>query len=357
MRVMTADQFRAIAVRLYKAAGASEEDAHYITEGILTATLRGHESHGIGNMSRYVRELVNGSMNKDAHISIVKESPATIVIDGDWAPGQHIASLATDKVIEKARQTGIAAATIRNSCHVGTMFDYCNRIAQNDMIGMMFTNAGASSPPWGGVERMFGTNPLGYGVPAKEEYPIVADIATSSTTHGTLREMTVSGKPLPPNWLLDDEGEPTTDRSKFSQGGGEVHGSMANMANNHKGYAIQLGTEMLSGIFAGLTSGNETSKVRPGIIYNPSLIIAINVSFFQDVEAFKQKVDERIREIRNSKRKAGVDAIYLPGEQGFRTAEKRLREGIPLHDEYWKQIEELGTQLNVDLTDLLGAPA
>ncbi len=357
MRTITADQFRAISHRLYKAAGASDEDADLVTEGILTATLRGHESHGVGQLPRYIREYVNGLINKDGSIKITNETPATIAIDGDWCLGHKVAMFATDKVIEKAKQTGIAAATIHRTCHVGTMFDYCHKIAQNDMIGMMFTNAGASSPPWGGVQRMLGTNPLGYGIPAKDEYPIIADVATSSTSHGGLREMMVSGKPLPPGLLLDDEGELTSDRSKFTQSGGEVHGSMANMANNHKGYAIQLAVEMLGGIFGGLTSGNETQKGRPGIIHNPSLFIAINVSFFQDVEAFKQKVDERIREIRNSKRKAGVDAIYLPGEQGFRTAEQRQREGIPLHDEYWKQIEENAANLKVDLTDLLGAPA
>jgi LDH2 family malate/lactate/ureidoglycolate dehydrogenase len=354
---MTADQFRAISTRLYKAAGASDEDAKYVTESILTATLRGHESHGVGQLARYLREYVNGLIEKDGSIKIINETPATVAIDGDWCLGQKVAMVATDKVIEKAKLTGIAAATIQRTCHVGTLFDYNYKIAQNDMIGMMFTNAGASSPPWGGVQRMLGTNPLGYGIPAKEEYPIIADVATSSTSHGGLREMMVSGKPLPPGLLLDDEGELTSDRSKFTQGGGEVHGSMANMANNHKGYAIQLAVEMLGGIFGGLTTGNEMSKGRPGIIHNPSLFIAINVSFFQDLEAFKRKVDERIREIHASRRKTGVEAIYLPGEQGFKTAEQRLRGGIPLHEEYWKQIEEQAEQLKVDLTDLLGAPA
>jgi LDH2 family malate/lactate/ureidoglycolate dehydrogenase len=92
-------------------------------------------------------------------------------------------------------------------------------------------------------------------------------------------------------------------------------------------------------------------------LQTPSFIIALNVSFFQDVDAFKSKVDERIREIRGSKRKKDVDAIYLPGERGFRTRAERSKNGIPLDDHYWKELEELAAELKVDLSDIVSSSA
>ncbi|HXG36357.1 MAG TPA: Ldh family oxidoreductase [Dehalococcoidia bacterium] len=361
MPTLTSEQFQELSIRMFKAAGATDSEAELITDTLLWASLHGHDSHGIGHLAIYARNYSappaeGGRLRLCGPFQeyrIVKETPATIAIDGNWCMGQKVALDATLKTIEKAKQTGIAAATITNSLHNGANGYYVSKIVEQDMIGIVCTLAGAASPPWGGIERMLGTNPIAFGFPAKDEPPIIIDTTTSATSWAGLRPYLAAGK-IPPGLVLNSEGEPTTNPKDFNFGSSAAGGLMNNMAGNHKGYALQLAVEMLGGILPGLLTGNEVS--REGKLNNPALIIAINVSFFQDLDAYKAKMDERIREIRGSKRKKDVERIWLPGERGHETAQKRLREGIPMHDSYWKEIVETAEALNVDIGDLVSEP-
>lgn len=349
-------EFRDFSNRIFQAVGATQEDAEIITESLLFASLRGHDSHGAGHMPLYIQNYLGRgfSINKDYKPRIVNETPATIAVDADYGLGQKVCMDVTNKVIEKAKTTGIAAGTVGKNTHNGALAYYVDKIVHNDMIGLAFTGAGACAPPYGGVERMLGTNPVGISIPAGEEFPIVIDMATSSATWMGLMPKLMRGDPIPEGVLLDDEGNPTTDPEKFTTPAApEIHGAMNNMAGNHKGYAIQLAVEMLGGIFPGMLTGNEATT--GGRLTTPMFIIAINVSFFQDIDAFKAKVDSRIREIKNSKKRKGVDEILIPGERGFRLQEKRLKDGIPIPDAYWKQIQEHATALNVPMPEMATA--
>ncbi|HZP26320.1 MAG TPA: Ldh family oxidoreductase [Dehalococcoidia bacterium] len=349
--------FRDFSNRIFQAVGATPDDASIITESLLFASLRGHDSHGAGHMPLYIQNYLGRgfSINKEYKPRIINETPATIAVDADFGLGQKVCMDVTEKVIEKAKTMGIAAGTVGKNTHNGALAYYIDRIVSNDMIGLAFTGSGACAPPWGGVERMLGTNPIGIGVPAGQEYPIIIDMATSSATWMGLLPKLMHGDPIPEGTLLDDDGNPTTDPAKFTTPAqrGETRGAMNNMAGNHKGYAIQLAVEMLGGIFPGMLNGNEATG--GGRLTTPMFIIAINVSFFQDLQAFKDKVDSRIREIKNSKKRKGVDEILIPGERGFKLQEKRLRDGIPIPDAYWKQIQDLAAELNVAMPELAAA--
>lgn len=361
---VTTDQFRSIAGRMFDAAGATERERNGILNALEWASLHGHDTHGVGHFPMYVKSYMGGgggalgTIKKGGEYHIIKDTQATVSIDADWCNGHYVTSEATDMVIEKAKKTGIAIGTVANCTHNGALGFFANKIVDNDMVALLFTCSGAASPPWGGVERMLGTNPLAVGIPAKDEYPIIIDMGTSATTWAGLNLYRRAGN-LPPNLFLNEEGESTTDLSLFQMGGGPgaLKGAMANMGNNHKGYAIQLAVEMLGGILPALMTGTEAQAINR-TLRTPATIIAIKVSFFQDVNTFKEKVDERIRELKASKKKAGVDEIVIPGHRGFETREKRLKSGIPIPDHYWEEIETLANELNVNLTDsLAGASA
>jgi LDH2 family malate/lactate/ureidoglycolate dehydrogenase len=344
---------------MLKAAWASDEEARAVSESIIWASLRGN-NHGFESLITRFRNAylrADRAHDKTALPTITSETPATLVVDGKWCEGTLATFLATEKVIEKAKATGIAAATVLRCGGNGALGFYTGRMADNDLIGIAFSGAVASTPPYGGVERMFGTNPISIAVPAGAEYPILIDWATSATSWGGIRSYITSGQPVPEGMILDDQGEPTTDPTKFSGSPGqrdeeEQHGSIANMGGGHKGYAIQLAVELLGEILPALKTGNETSGSVPGnpMFHNPAFLMALNVSFFQDLDAFKRKVDERIRQIKGSKRKPGVDEIFLPGERGFRVAEQRLREGIPLQGKTWNTLTGLAEDLNFEIS-------
>lgn len=353
MPLISVEQFRKLSMDLFAAAGATEDEARAATESLVFASLHGHDTHGAGHIPLYINMYLGvgpfaGSVLKGAQVTIVKESPATVSIDANWSLGQKVAMDATRMVIEKARNSGIAAATIQRCSHTGALGYFVHEIVQNDMIGMAFTCAAAVSPPWGGTQRMLGTNPLSIGVPAGQEPPLLIDMATSANTWAGIGPLLAKGGPLPEGILLDNNGEPTTDPRYFTRGvGPDVQGAMQNMGGGHKGYAIQLAVEMLGGIWPALMSGNE--NFATGKFNNPTSIIAINVSFFQDINAFKAKMDSRIRELKGSRKKQGVEEILIPGERGARVREKRLKEGIPIIDHYWQEIAELAEKLNVPL--------
>jgi LDH2 family malate/lactate/ureidoglycolate dehydrogenase len=357
MPTVTVKQFEAISTKLFRAAGAREDEADMVTRSLLFASVRGHDTHGVGHLPLYVRnylgEGVFGGMNKEGSVTIVSDTPATLVIDANWCLGQKVTMNATEMLIEKARKTGIAAATINHSTHIGALSFYTAKIVEHDMIGILFTCAGACTPPLGGVERLLGTNPFSIGIPTKNEPPIIIDMATSATTWMALLPMLARGGALPEGLILDDAGEPTTDPNKFSlPWNPEDHGAIANMGGGPKGYALQVAVEMLGGVLPALMTGNEIFK--EGKFNNPCFLIVINISFFQEVEAFKEKADARAKEIRASRKKVGVDAIHLPGEKSFKTQQKRLKEGIPIHERDWEEITKLAAELKVDLSAVMG---
>jgi LDH2 family malate/lactate/ureidoglycolate dehydrogenase len=358
MPTVTVQQFEAISTKLFIAAGAREDEAKTITESLLFASLRGHDTHGVGHLPLYVRNYLGGGpfggMNKEGSMTIVRETPATVVIDANWCLGQKVAMRATEMLVEKARKTGISAATINHATHIGALSFYTAKIVEHDMIGIGFVCAGACTPPLGGVERLLGTNPMSIGIPTKKEPPIIVDMATSATTWmGLLPMLARGGGRLPEGLILDDHGEPTTDPGQFSlPWSKEEHGAIANMGGGPKGYSIQVAVEMLGGVLPALMTGNEIFK--EGKFNNPCFLMAINIAFFQDVEAFKEKVDARATEIRASKKMSGVDAIHLPGERSFRTQQKRLKEGIPIHEKDWEEIAKLADELKIDLPSIAG---
>jgi LDH2 family malate/lactate/ureidoglycolate dehydrogenase len=357
MPTVSVDQFRAISTALFSAAGASTSDGQAATESLLWASLRGHDSHGSGHLPIYVRGYMGGGrfgkVNGHGTPLVLRETDSTFVIDADWTLAQKAMMTAVEMAIEKARSAGVAACTLCHTGHTGALGYYTNRIVDNDMIGMIFSCSGAASAPYGGAERMLGTHPMSIGIPAGAEPPIIVDMATSSTTWLGIERVLGAGGSIPDGLVLDDDGEPTTDPTKFfgAPSSREQRGTMASFGRDHKGYAIQLAVEMLGGILPALMTGNEVWL--EGRLQVPALIVVVNVSGFQDVDDFKRMVDSRIRQIKASRRANGAGEIYLPGEKGFRTKEIRAREGIPVPDEDWEQIEELATELNVELTPYL----
>src|SRR6185312_5732926 len=97
------------------------------------------------------------------------------------------------------------------SNHCGALAAYVLQAVKHDMIGIVTTNALPTMAPWGGAERLLGINPLGVAIPAGAEEPIVYDAAFSGSAHGKIRVYQQKGLPIPPDWALDTEGNPTTD--------------------------------------------------------------------------------------------------------------------------------------------------
>jgi LDH2 family malate/lactate/ureidoglycolate dehydrogenase len=248
-------------------------------------------------------------------------------VDGDNGPGQWIAVQAMELAIRKARQSGIGVVAVHRSNHFGAAGHYAWMAAREDLIGLCTTTSELDLAPTGGVTPTFGNNPLAVGIPAGRRDPIVLDISMSVVARGKIGLHVAEGRPLPPGWILDRFGRPSTDPLDLVAGLGVPIGG-------HKGYGLTLVMEVLAGVLtgAGFCWDHRRDHARPE--EEPRdlghFFLAINPELFMPIREFAARVDRMIEQTQSGERAEGVPEILLPGETEMRARARNLREGVPL---------------------------
>ena len=240
--------------------GVGDADARTTADVLVTTDTWGVFTHGVKVLRGYVRRLRAGGLRADARPEIVAAGPAWAIVDGDSALGMVTSVFAMRTAMAKARDCGIGYAGVRNSCHFGAAGYYANMAAAADMIGLAMANDMPSVTAPGARGRVTGSNPLAYAVPTADGRPILLDMATSVVAGGKVAAAHAAGKPIPADWVVDRDGEPTTDPAAFLEGG-----ALRPMAG-HKGYGIALLIETLSGVLTGRSDapGPPLDRGRPG---------------------------------------------------------------------------------------------
>ncbi|MFW2477242.1 MAG: Ldh family oxidoreductase, partial [Sediminibacterium sp.] len=193
---------------VFKAMGCSETDATTATTVLLSADLRGIDSHGVARLSGYVRLWEVNRINTKPDIKIVHETPSTAVVDGDAGLGLVVAPFAMKVAIEKAKLAGTGWISVRNTNHFGIAGYHAMMALEHEMIGMAMTNASALVAPTFSIERMLGTNPIAVAIPAGTQPPFVADMATTTAANGKLEILQRKNAEAPLGWVQDKEGNP-----------------------------------------------------------------------------------------------------------------------------------------------------
>ena len=340
-RRVDAGELLALVSAVFERCGMSGADAELLADSLVEADLRGTYSHGVLRVPEYVVKLTRDGVDPKGRPHVVRDSGACLVVDGGNSMGQIGTHFAMARAIERAGQTGIAAAAIRGSNHCGAMAYFVQQALPEEMIGLATTNALPTMAPWGGAERILGINPLALAIPAGAERPIVYDAAFSGSSHGKIRIYHQKGLTLPEGWALDCEGRPTTDPTAAIDGLLMPIGGFKGT-----GLAMMMGilSSMLSGASYGTELGDMEAGPRPGA--DGHFVAAIRVAAFEDVERFKARVDEAIRQIHACRPAAGAEGIYAPGEIEHLNREVCLREGIPLNrmtlEDLKRAAEEMG---------------
>ncbi len=280
-----------------------------------------------------------GRVEPAADIRVHDEAPATALVDGGNGLGHLVMARATDVAIEKAATEGAAWVGIRGSNHAGAASIWASRMLPHDMIGI-YLAVGSNNfmAPWGGYERLLGTNPLAIAVPALEEPPVVVDMATSIAANGKVQMARQRGELMPEGWMVDRDGAPITDPNRADEG-------VLLPAGEYKGYALSLMIGLIAGTLNGAKFGREADA--PGPSNTGQAVCAISVSRFGDVEGFKRRVDAVVREMRGSGRLPGVDAIRLPGERSFLVRQERLAHGVPIPPSLLAALDKIADDLQV----------
>lgn len=343
---------------VFMGVGVPEKDAEVCADVLIAADKRGIDSHGIGRLKPiYYDRIKEGIQNPVTEFEIIREGPATAVIDGHDGMGMVIAKRSMQMAIDKAKKYGMGMVAVRNSTHYGIAGYYALMAADNDMIGITGTNARPSIAPTFGVENMLGTNPLTFAMPTDEAFPFFLDCATSVSQRGKIEVYDRLGKALPPGWVIGEDGQTRTDTHQILddliKGTAALTplGGIGEDGGGFKGYGYATVVEILSaalqqGTFLkGLLGFNADGSKRP--YHLGHFFIAIDIAAFIEPAEFKQASGEILRQLRNSKLAPGEQKIYTAGEKEYLNWLERCDKGVPVPPVLQKQMLQLKKELNL----------
>ena len=341
--------------------GFTEEESRIIVDVLLTSDLYGIESHGVQRLVRYHKGIANGLIKVDAKPEIVFETPVSAVIDGHDGMGQIIGYKAMRLAIEKAKQSGMAIVTVRNSNHYGIAGYYAKMACDEGLIGLSMTNTEAIMVPTFGRKAMLGSDPIAIAMPA-EPYDFFFDASTTVVTRGKLEVYNKLEKPLPEGWALNKDGNASTDAADvLSNIGAHVGGGIMPLGGNterngsHKGYGYAMLCEIFSSILSmGMTSNHTYIEGRGGVCHG---FIAIDPKIFGDAKAISAHLSNFLKELRESPKAEGQDRIYTHGEKEVFAVKDRLANGIDVNVKTVAEMVDLCNYLGMDVETYLGSEA
>jgi LDH2 family malate/lactate/ureidoglycolate dehydrogenase len=322
------------------ALGALPEHGEVTARRLLEADLRGRTGHGIIRLPQYAGRIESGGIELSPDIRLLRETPVSCLVDGDNGLGQVVMTIATETAISKAGETGMAWVGTVHSNHAGAAGVYTAMAADRGLIGMYTAVASANvMPPWGGRERLLGTNPISIAIPTGS-HPFLLDIATTVTSHGTIKVAAQAAELMPEGWVVDVDGNPILDPARADEG-------FLMPIGGYKGSGLNLGLGLLAGVLNGAAFGSDVIDHRkvPGQAANTGqAIFVMRPDLFRDPDEFKADVERHLAGLRAS---GPEGSVHLPGDRAAAEMADRLRDGIPLGDVLLGQLQSLGARLGL----------
>jgi uncharacterized oxidoreductase len=344
-RTFRADALAAAVRAIVRAGGSAEREADLVAANLVEANLRGHDSHGVGMLPRYVHALREGGLRANEHVAVVLDTGPLLRLDGRQGYGQAIGAEAMALAIERARIHGVCVAGLAHSHHLGRIGHWAEQCAAAGLVSIHFVNV-LTRPivaPFGGRDARFGTNPFCVAIPRPDEPPIVLDFATSRIAQGKTRVAYNMGLPVEAGCLLDHEGRPTTD-PRYSV----IEPAGALIAfGEHKGSGLALVCELLGGALAG---GDTLHRPWDGTrrVLNSMLSIVVDPGAFGTAEHLAREVEAFVASYAASPPRDGVDRVRVAGEPEREMRARRVAEGMPVDAVTWGEIVSAAELLGLE---------
>ncbi len=337
--------------------GCSEEDADLATKVLLSADIRGVDSHGIARLSGYVRLWDAKRVNPCPQIKILHQTPSTATVDGDGGLGLVVAPKAMQMAIDKAKQVGTGWVSVQNSNHFGIAGYHSMMALEEDMIGICMTNASPLVAPTFSVERLLGTNPICVAIPAGKQPAFVADMATTTAANGKLEILQRKSGVAPLGWIQNKTGKPSTDPHELKAGGALLPLGGDREHGSHKGYALGAVVDIFSAVLSGANYGPWVPPF-PAYVPMPTnmpgkgighFFGAMRIDAFRPAEDFKQHMDQWIERFRAAKTAEGFEKVIIPGDPEREMEEVRIKKGIPLLGPVVNDLQYLAEKFSITL--------
>ena len=340
MLTFTAAFLKTHITKLLVALDTPNDLAELVASSLVGANLAGHDSHGVGLVPGYAAQIRAGTLKPAARASVEPASGmlATLAVNGAMGWGPPAGFLATEKTMERARQYGIAAAVIRECQHIGRVGQYVERIAAQNLIGIVTCNSTSGVAPFGGKHRTLGTNPIAIAAPRQGgQAPVMFDGSTSVVAGNKLKVQFDKGLPAPAGWIIDRDGQPTTDAEDYFTGGALLP------LGGHKGYGLGVMVELL----AGLLSGNSAAFLPDFAAGNGVLVMVIRPDAFIPLDQYLAQVERACAALKAAPSMDPSRPILLPGEPEQIARAERTANGIPMAEATWQSLYELSVSLGV----------
>lgn len=339
-------KLRGTVERIFAKMNVPPEDARLAADVLVTADLRGVDSHGVSNMLRsYVASFSSGAYNPLPHLRIVRETPSTATIDCDGGLGIILCPKAMGMAIQKARDVGVGMVTMYNGRHAGMISYHAMMALEHDMIGMAMTSTRPSVVPTFGREARLGTNPIALAAPAKREPPFVFDAATSAVASNKFQLARRLGSLMEPGTMAAPDGAPVMEEAPVPERPYGLPLGSTRELGSHKGYGlgsiVDIMCAVLSGGGFGMLSGARGDYSH--------MVAAFRIDAFTDVDHFKELMDQFLRTLKNTPPAEGQERVLYAGLPEHETLQDRRAKGIPLHPEVIQWFEDICGELDIPL--------
>jgi L-2-hydroxycarboxylate dehydrogenase (NAD+) len=353
--MLSLSSLREFTNKIFLTIGCPSNEASKATEILLSADLRGIDSHGVARLSGYVRLWEAKRVNSKPTIKIVHESPSTAVVDGDSGLGLVVAPRAMEIAIAKAKTCGTGWVAVKGSNHFGIAATHAMMALEHDMIGMAMTNASPLVAPTFSVERLLGTNPICVAIPAGKQPPFIADFATTTAANGKLEILQRKNMEAPVGWIQTKNGSQSTNPDELKSGGALIPLGSDREHGSHKGFCLGAWVDIFSAVLSGANYGPwvppfvsflapPNDPVGDGIGH---FFGAMRVDAFRPTDDFKYHMDNWIERFRQAKTVEGQAHLVIPGDPERESEEIRREKGIPLNEKVAEDLSQLGKKLGV----------
>jgi LDH2 family malate/lactate/ureidoglycolate dehydrogenase len=342
-RRISPDVLREFGTRVLVSLDVPDADAALVADSLVQADLWGHQSHGFLRLPWYAARLRSGAMRARTEPEALSDTGPLMLLDGRDGIGQVLAERARTLAVERARRFGVGVVGVRNSNHFGTAMYYTRRAARDGCVAILTTNASPAMAPWGGREKVLGTNPWSIAAPGADGRVVAVDIANTAVARGKIYLAKNRGEPIPETWALTAEGAPTTDPAEG------VLGVILPMAG-HKGYAITFLMDVLSGALTGSGVGTEVrGPYEPeGSSRCGHLFLALDPAAFGDPAGYQARVEQLVAEVKGVPLAQGFDEVFYPGELEDRAEAANLAAGgVLLADQSLADLDDLAATTGV----------
>lgn len=330
---------------ILRAVNVPDDHAKITAEILTAASLRGVDTHGVGNVVGYTQAIENGVYTIPQSVAIVTESATTALLDCGNGLGFVAAHRAMELSIAKAKQHGVGMVSVRNGHHIGMAGYYPMMAVAQDMIGMTVTNASRSMRPAQGAHPRLGTNPIAFGAPAGKERPFLLDMATTTVASGKLGLARRLGVPIPAGWVVDSEGAPITEPpAQRSEAWSQNPLGNSVEQGGHKGYGLAVMVDILAGVLSG---GGFSAQLGGG--ENMAWTMAVDIAAFRPVAEFKAMMDAMIQELHATPPEPGADRVLVAGDPEFDAEAERSERGIPLHKTQYEAIVATARRVGAEI--------